>query len=77
MTLESLLGAMNERKVAKDIIVDPKPAISRLLHAGGALEPVAARHPRRLCHGAGLGPNAGGATGSNQSAAWSSTLRSS
>ena len=28
MTLESLLGAMNERKVAKDIIVDPRPAIS-------------------------------------------------
>ena len=28
MTLESLLGAMNERKCAKDILVDPTPAIS-------------------------------------------------
>ena len=28
MSLESLLGAMNERRVAKDIIVDPTPAVS-------------------------------------------------
>ena len=28
VTLENLLGAMNERRCAKDVIVDPKPAIS-------------------------------------------------
>ena len=28
MTLENLLGAMNERKTCKDVIVDPVPAIS-------------------------------------------------
>mgnify|MGYP006141543405 CR=1 FL=1 len=28
MTLENLIGAMNERKVAKDVVIDPVPAIS-------------------------------------------------